>query len=144
MGLGKKILHGVGKAGKGIWNATTMDNLTPTTGGGLTSAIITKQMNLGGFALYGGLTAGIGLIKEGFEASNRRRMGRVTYADGLTRMTNSYTTGAVKAMKRASQGDYQAFAGMAQNVVKSPGISRLDDFGADPAMISALYHMGGR
>lgn len=144
MGLGKKVLGGVAKAGKKIWSATTMDNLTPSTGGGLTSAIIPKQVNFKGYLGLSGLVAGAGIFKEGFEASNRRKLGSVTYQDGMTRMVSSFTTGSVPAMMKASQKDYQAFAGMAQNVINSPGISHLDDFGANPAMISALYNMGGR
>lgn len=137
MGLGKKIL-------KGAWNATTMDNLTPETGGGLTSAVITKQVNGLGFGLLGLATAGFGIAKESFGAANRRKLGSITYQDGLTQMTNSFGSKAVPTMMKASKGDYQAFAGMAGNVVKSPGLNKIDDFGATPAMIAALYNMGGR
>ncbi len=137
MGLGKKML-------KGAWNFTTMDNLTPETGGGITSAIISKQINRRGAAIFGAGIALSGIAKSALEARNRRVMGYTTYQDGLARMTSSYTTGVVPAMKRASQGDYQAFAGLAEGVVRSPGLSHIDDFGANPAMISALYNMGGR
>lgn len=137
MGLGKKML-------KGAWNATTMDNLTPATGGGLTSAVITKQINARGFLAFSAIGGAIGIGKEALAAANRRKLGQITYQDGMTQMTNSFTTGLVPAMMKASKGDYQAFSGMAENVMKSHGLAKIDDYGANAAMISALYNMGGR
>lgn len=137
MELGKKIL-------KGAWNFNTMDNLTPMTGGGLTSAVITKQINARGLIGFTAIGSAIGIGKEAFAARNRRMLGKITYMDGPTRMTGSFTTGAVEGMMKASHSDYETFAGMAENVLKSPGLSRIDDYGANSAMISALYNMGGR
>lgn len=94
--------------------------------------------------------AGVGLVTAVpalVQARNVNTMGRISYGDGPARMTKSYTTGAVQAMKRASGGNYEVFSDMAKDVVKGNSISPishvLDDYGANPAMISALYNMGG-
>lgn len=148
MGLGTKVLGGVGHAsaavGKFAWKHDTMDNLPPLDGGGLSAAIIPKQINFKGFMTLSAVGAVVGIAKESLAAHNRITMGSVRYQDGLDCMTSSFTSGAVPAMMRGSKGDYQAFAGMAKKVVSSPGLGRIDDFGANPAMISALYNMGGR
>lgn len=141
MGLGMKVLSGAGKV---VWKLGTKDNLTPATGGGLTSAVITKQINAFGYGVLGAGTALAGMAKAGLEARNRRLTGQVTYQDGLTRMAGSHTTGAVESMMRSSKGDFEAFSGMAEGVLKSTDLGRLDDYGATPQMIAALYNMGGR
>lgn len=76
-------------------------------------------------------------------ASNRAAVGRVTYTPSMARMVGGTNTGAVEAMKRASGGNYGVFSEMAEKVVSRGGISSfVDDYGANPAMISALYNMG--
>ena len=57
-------------------------------------------------------------------------------------MTKSFNTGSVSAMHKASKGNYAAFSDMAEEVVNHTGLS-IDDYGASPALISALYNMGG-
>ncbi len=144
MGLVRKAVGAVGTVGKGLWHLGTRDNLTPTTGGGLTSAIIKRQVNALGFAgLTGAMTVG-SLIKNGWEMNNRRTMGYTTFQDGLTRMTDSHGSDVIEVMKRSAQGDYGTFAELATPVMRSPGLGRIDDFGANPALIASLYHMGGR
>lgn len=85
------------------------------------------------------------LSSAGIEGHSRAQYGRISYSDGMARMTNSYNSGAVQAMHRASGGNYGDFSAMAQRVVKTPGLmGGLTDTGATPQMISALYHMGGQ
>lgn len=138
-GMAKKILKGAEKV---FTSANTIAD-----GGGLSSLLVTRKVNgLGmGLIVAGGTVFNTG--KEGLKARNRSRMGQISYVDGPARMTKSYTTGAVPAMMNASGGNYAVFSDMAENVVKSNGnivSSMLDDYGANPAMISALYGMGGR
>lgn len=142
MGLGKRILEGSGAISKAVFNGLTRDNLPFNEGGGFSSLIIKKTLNPAGLTLATGGMMAYSFGKGGLEAHNLKTLGRTSYS-GMTRMTSAYTSGAVEAMHRVSGGDYGAFAGMAENVVKSPGISHLDDFGANSKMISALYNMGG-
>jgi hypothetical protein len=59
-------------------------------------------------------------------------------------MTKSYTTGVVPAMKRASGGNYAAFSDMAEEVLlHNTAASKIENYGATPELVSALYHMGG-
>lgn len=77
---------------------------------------------------------------------NANTLGRISYAAGPARMTQAYGSGAVQTMMQASEGNYAAFADMAEEVVKGHGNTFgavLDDYGADAKLISALYNMGG-
>lgn len=136
----KKAILGAGKAvGKVLTKPNTIEN-----GGGLSSVLIPRRVNAaGGIAIVGGLGA-VSLAHEGFKGHNRAKLGKVTYANGPARMTGSFTSGAVQAMHRASNGNYAAFSDMAEEVVQGGGIiGGLDTYGATPELISALYHMGG-
>ncbi len=135
MAMASKVLKAAG-------NFLLTNNSTFAEGGGVTSLLIPKVLSAKGVAaaVVGSSLFKVG--KSGWQASNRLSMGQVSYADGMTRMTNSYTTGAVRAMKQASQGNYDVFSDMASQIVASPGFSRVDDYGATPQMISALYGMG--
>lgn len=94
-----------------------------------------------GVAIGAPIVGGIGAAM--LSASNRAAVGRVTYQPTMARMVAGDNTGAVEAMKRISGGNYRTFSEMAESVVSSSGISHLiDDYGANPAMISALYNMG--
>ena len=113
-----------------------MGDLTPytLTGGG--------KFALGAFIVGG--TA----ISTGLASRNRGRAGKMTYKNGMTRMTGSFNSGAVEAMKRGSHGDYAVFADMVKrNTLHNFGIANklehIDDYGADAAFVSALYGMGG-
>lgn len=113
--------------------------------GGLTALLVKRQLNPAGLALVAGGVTLYNAGKGGIDAHSRAKMGRISYDSGMARMTNSFPTGAVEAMKDASGGNYSAFADMAKNVVSRPGpINQLQDHGATPDMIAALYHMGGR
>lgn len=83
--------------------------------------------------------------KGAVDAHSKTKMGHVSYDSGMARMTSNFQTGAVPAMMEASGGNYGTFSDMAKNVVSRPGlINKIEDNGATPEMISALYHMGGR
>ena len=129
--------------------AKGVDNFMFREGRGLMhSEIIPKHFTAkGAVAVGGGLLAlkGTGELIRGAGAT---RHGYISYGDGPAKMTNSFTSGAVQAMHEASKGNYEVFSDMARDVVKpslASGIGgRLDDYGADANMISALYNMGGR
>lgn len=140
MAMESKILKGVKTVGKALTSSNTIEN-----GGGLSSLIVRRKFNTAGGLTAVGIVGGATLVSEGLKGHNRAKLGRVSYGDGPARMTNSFTTGAVQAMKRASGGNYAAFSDMAEEVVASPGLTgMIDDYGASPELISALYNMGGR
>ena len=135
MALAQKALT----IGKALTKPNNIQN-----GGGLSSLIVRRQVNAaGGFAITG-IVGGTMLISEGIKGHNRATLGRVRYDDGLARMTNSFTSGAIPAMKRASGGNYAAFSDMAEEVVTHESIvGGIQNYGATPELISALYRMGG-
>lgn len=110
---------------------------------GLTGLFIPKLSKVGlGIGIAAPMAMSLGATF--LSASNRAAVGRVTYQPGLARMVGGTNTGAVEAMKRASQGDYGVFSEMAEKVVSNGSFtSFIDDYGASPALISALYNMGG-
>lgn len=143
MAIAKKVLSGIGKAGKAVWMGLSEQRTVAE--GGLTALIVPRQLNLGGTAIaLAGMTA-INVGKGGIDAHSRISYGKVSYDSGMARMTSDFQSGAVPAMMQASGGNYAAFSDMAKSVVTRPGpINSLNDNGATPQMIAALYHMGGR
>ena len=142
MAMAKKALNTLGKVDKALTSENNIAN-----GGGLSSLIVPRKINAKGAALLIGGMAVFTTGKEGFKAHNANKMGKISYMDGPARMTKSYTSGVVPAMMKASNGNYAAFSDMAEEVVSGHDNvfgSILDDYGANPAMISALYGMGGR
>lgn len=138
-GMAKKIIKGASEI---FTSPNTIDDH-----GGWSSLIIRRKVNGAGLALIVGGGAALSIGNEGLKARNVNKMGKILYMDGPARMTKSFTTGAVPAMMRASNGNYGAFSDMAQEVVSGHGNlvgSVLDDYGANPAMIASLYNMGGR
>lgn len=120
---------------------------TIANGGGLSSLLIPRRVNAKGAAILIGGAAVLTTGKEGLKARNVNKMGKISYMDGPARMTQSYTTGAVQTMMKASNGNYEAFSDMAEEVVNghmNPIEAVLDDYGATPAMVASLYGMGGR
>lgn len=113
-------------------------------GGGLSALIVRRKVNAKGAAvIIGGATA-ISMGKEGLQAHNRAKVGRIMYGDGPQRMTNSFTSGGIEAMHRASGGNYEAFSDMAEEVLQGRRINgAIDNYGVTPQMISSLYNMGG-
>lgn len=141
MAIVKKALKGIGKA------LTTENKVFNSDGwhGGLSALLVPRQVNGAGAALIVGGGAALSFGSAGLQSRNRAKLGRVSYSDGMARMTKSFTTGVVPAMKQASGGNYAVFADMAEEVVAGKGLDgMIDDYGASPALISALYNMGGR
>ena len=136
----KKLANGAKK----IFKSLTVEN-NISNGGGLSSLLVRRQVNGKGIAVIAGASTLLSLGDTGIKTRNKTKMGRVSYGDGPARMTSSFTTGAVDAMKRASGNNPQAFSEMAQDVVTGSGIGgKLETYGATPELISSLYNMGGR
>lgn len=136
----KKLANGAKK----VFKSLTMEN-NISNDGGLSSLLIPRQANGKGVAVITGATALFALGDTGIKSRNRTKMGRISYGDGPARMTSSFTTGAVDAMKRASGNNPQVFSEMAQDVVTGGGIGgKIETYGVTPELISSLYNMGGR
>lgn len=136
----KKLANGAKKMFKSL---TVENNISD--GGGWSSLIIPRQVNGKGIAVIAGASTLLSLKDTGIKTRNKTKMGRVSYGNGPARMTSSFTTGAVDAMKRASGNNPQVFSEMAQDVVTGSGISgKMETYGATPELISSLYNMGGR
>ena len=136
----KKLANGAKK----IFKSLTVEN-NISDGGGWSSLIIPRQVNGKGIAVIAGASTLLSLGDTGIKTRNKTKMGRVSYGDGPARMTSSFTTGAVDAMKRASGNNPQVFSEMAQDVVTGSGIGgKIETYGATPELISSLYNMGGR
>lgn len=136
----KKLANGAKKMFKSL---TVENNISD--GGGWSSLVIPRQVNGKGIAVIAGASTLLSLGDTGIKTRNKTKMGRVSYGDGPARMTSSFTTGAVDAMKRASDNNPQVFSEMAQDVVTGSGIGgKIETYGATPELISSLYNMGGR
>lgn len=134
------IMKTLKEVGETFTKSNTIKN-----GGGVSSLLIPRQVNAAGGLAIVGIAGGITLTSEGIKGRNRATLGKIKYGDGPARMTSSYTSGAVQAMKRVSGGNYAAFSDMAEEVVTHGSIARqIENYGATPELISALYHMGGR
>lgn len=134
----------VTKVVKGIGKALTEPN-TIANGGGLSSILVPRRFTAGGAAIVLGGIGSANVANEGIKARNRAKLGRISYVGGPARMTGSYTSGAVQAMHKASGGNYAVFSDMAEEMVQGPGIGGIvENYGATPELVSALYHMGGR
>lgn len=136
----KKLANGVKK----IFKSLTVEN-NFSNDGGWSSLLVQRQVNGKGIAVIAGASTLLSLGDTGIKTRNKTKMGKVSYGDGPARMTNSFTTGAVSAMKRASGNNPQVFSEMAQDVVTGSGIGgKIETYGATPELISSLYNMGGR
>ncbi len=134
MGIAKKVLKGFG-------STFTTEN-TIANGGGLSSLLVPRKLNKKGGALLVGAVGAATMVQEGAKGNSKAKIGRVSYGESMSRMTGVFGTGAAQAMRSASGGDYEVFSDMASGVLESPNlVTQLDDFGANPAMISALYNM---
>ena len=136
----KKLASGAKK----IFKSLTVENNLKNDGG-WSSLLMPRQVNGKGIAVIAGASTLLSLGDTGIKTRNKTKMGKVSYGDGPARMTSSFTTGAVDAMKRASDNNPQVFSEMAQDVVTGSGIGgKLETYGATPELISSLYNMGGR
>lgn len=136
----KKLANGAKK----IFKSLTVENNLKNDGG-WSSLLMPRQVNGKGIAVIAGASTLLSLGDTGIKTRNKTKMGRISYGDGPARMTSSFTTGAVDAMKRASGNNPQVFSEMAQDVVTGSGIGgKIETYGATPELISSLYNMGGR
>ena len=136
----KKLANGAKK----IFKSLTVENNLKNDGG-WSSLLVRRQVNGKGIAVIAGASTLLSLGDTGIKTRNKTKMGKVSYGDGPARMTSSFTTGAVDAMKRASGNNPQVFSEMAQDVVTGGGIGgKLETYGATPELISSLYNMGGK
>ena len=132
------------KVVKGIGKVLTEPN-TIANGGGLSSILIPRRLTGTGAAVVVGGIGALNLANEGVKSRNRAILGKVSYVGGPARMTQSYTSGAVEAMHRASGGNYAVFSEMAEGVMTRPSIGGIiENHGATPELVAALYNMGGR
>ena len=136
----KKLANGAKK----IFKSLTVENNLKNDGG-WSSLLVKRQVNGKGIAVIAGASTLLSLGDTGIKTRNKTKMGKVSYGDGPARMTSSFTTGAVDAMKRASGNNPQVFSEIAQDVVTGSGIGgKIETYGATPELISSLYNMGGR
>lgn len=132
----KQVASGIGKA-------LTTEN-TVAGGGGLSALLVRRKMTGAGAALVMGGIGAVNLGNEGLKAHNRASLGRISY-NHMHSLIAPHDTGVVPAMRRISGNHPGAFSELADDVLASPGLmGRIDDHGANPALISALYNMGGR
>ena len=124
-------------------NALTTPN-TIENYGGWSSLLVPRKVNpLGAGVILGGMTA-VNVAKEGLKLYNVATTGKVHYQGGPARMTSNFTSGAVEAMNRVSQGDYQAFSEMASAVMTPNSLGgKIETYGVTPKFVSAIYGMGG-
>lgn len=154
MGLTRKLIGGVGKL------ADSMSKFTDTSraandkirngktwfsrpGEGIShSEFVPRVATARGAGVITAASLGLQFVSDVIHGVGEHSVGRVTYANGASKMTNSFTTGVVDAMQEASRGNFEIFSDMADDVLSSPNlISKIDDLGANPKMISALYNM---
>jgi hypothetical protein len=141
MKLAKKTLSKAGKA----FMALTQENSIKNNNGGLSSILVPRQANLAGVGVIAGGTILLGTGKAGFKSGNKAQLGDVSYTKGPARMTNSFISGGVKAMHDVSRGDPAVFSDLADDVLQPKSLgAKIDDYGANPELISALYNMGGK
>ena len=135
MSIGSKI-------GKGLINVLTTDNKF-ADGGGFSSYLVPKKLSGVGIGVVIGGSTLYGVGKPALQSRNRVKAGDISYLQGMTRMTGTFNTGVVPAMKNISNGDYEIFSDLAKDVVSSPKLlGKIDDYGVTPQFISALYNMG--
>ena len=98
---------------------------------------------LGAAMAAGGAAATLG--NEGLQQHNVKKLGRITYPSSMARMTNqSANTGVMDEISRLSDNNYEVYQDLASTVLESPGLQKIEDYGANAEMIAALYGMGGR
>lgn len=98
-----------------------------------------KMANLGGAGLaMAGIGTGV-LAVEGFKASNRRKLGYVSYMDGPARMVSTGTNVAPQ-IRAASNGDENRHRAMASSIKSNSLYNQIDDFGATGNIVFALHN----
>lgn len=118
-------------------------NRTVEEGGGFTSKLIPYQLTKTGVAVGFGVGAAAALGTEMLRQHNKMKMGPVSYEGGPARMTHNVTSGAVEAIKEATN-DPAVQADMLKKMVRTDDgiLNNIDEFGADTEFVSAFYGMG--
>lgn len=130
-----KTLKGLGKA---FTTPNTIEN------GGLSALLVPRKVNAAGAGLIVGGSFFFNAGKEGVKGRNKAALGPVSYSGGPARMTQSFVSGSVQAMHDVSGGNYAAFSDMAGGVMAGSTVGgKIENYGATPELISALYNMGG-
>lgn len=120
---------------KAILDTFTKPNVTD-----LTSYVVPRMANGLGTAVLLGATPIASFLKEGYQAHNRAKAGRVTGASEPARLISRAGSGVPNAIKRISNGNYGVYADMAGRVLESQR-PNLDTYGVTPQLVSALYNM---
>lgn len=116
-------------------------NLTFAEGGGVTSKIIPYRLTGLGIAAGFGVGAAASLGKEMIQQHNRMKAGPVSYEGGPARMTHNVTSGAVEAIKQASN-DPAVQADMLKQMTHSTDLyGSMEEYGVDNEFVSAFYGM---
>lgn len=117
-------------------------NRTLAEGGGFTSKLIPYQLTkvgiAAGFAIGGAAALGTEMLKN----RNKLKMGPVSYDGGPDRMTHNVTSGAVEAIKEATN-DPAVQSDMLRKMVRADDgiINNIDEYGVDSEFVSAFYGM---
>lgn len=112
-------------------------------GGGLTSKLIPYRFTKAGIGLGFAVSGAASIGKEMLVQHNKIKMGPVSYGGGPTRMTNSFTSGAIEAIKETTK-DPQIQQDMIRKVLHdtdSGMINNLEEYGVDEQFLSAFYGM---
>ena len=120
------------------------NNVPFNEGGGLTSVLVPKRLTKAGIGGMFALSGAASIGKEMFIASNIRKMGPVSYTGGPARMTDSFDSGAIQAIKQATK-DPNVQQDMLRKILKSSNdgiIKNLEEYGVDGQFLSAFYGMG--
>lgn len=106
--------------------------------------LLPKIISGEGAALIGGGMLAVGTVNSGIKARNNAKLGKVVYDGGPDRMTQSYTTGAVNAIRKVAGNNPEAFSELTQSAMSGGKLSfgqRLEDYGVNDKFVAAFYGM---
>jgi len=117
-------------------------NLTFAEGGGFTSKIVPYQLSKIGIGVGMGLSGAAALGSEMVANHNRMRMGPISYEGGPARMTHNITSGAIEAIKEATD-DPAVQRDMLRKILRQTDEigGNLEEFGVDDQFLAAFYGM---
>lgn len=116
-------------------------NLTLAQGGGFTSKIIPYRLTGAGIAAGFVVGAAASLGTEMLRQHNKMKAGPVSYDGGPARMTHNVTSGAVEAIKEATN-DPAVQADMLRKMTRSDElVGNIEEYGVDSEFVSAFYGM---
>ena len=105
--------------------------------------LLPKIISGEGAALVGGGMLAVGAVNSGIKARNNAKLGKVVYNGGPDRMTQSYTTGAVNAIRRIADTP-EEFSELTQSAMSGGEFSfgqKLEDYGVNDKFVAAFYGM---